>query len=238
MEVHHDGLGAVDHPLLEVAAVLHVEGAGATRGGAQGPGGHSQQPAERQPLRHLRGGEEEEERGVRVEGAVCDPRPNRDPAAYRDRSPAPRPARRCPERLPAASADGAAPAPLAGSQWLLLLSVVPSRRFGAERGAAPPRNPEIYWDLGDRPRLEHKNAAHRPASPWERGFGVSGGERKKEAERFVTKVHLEVSCQDAVQRGGVLDMLYKTRGGLLGRLVPEKKKVRAAGPRSVRVSLP
>lgn len=153
MEVHHDGLGAVDHPLLEVAAVLHVEGAGATRGGPQGPGGHGQQPAERQPLRHLRG-EEEEERGVRVEGAARDPLPDRDPAAYRDRSPAPRPARRCPERLPAGSADGAAPAPLSGSQWLLLLSVVPSRRLGAERGVPSPRKPEIYWDLGNRPRLE------------------------------------------------------------------------------------
>lgn len=62
---------------------------------------------------------------------------------------------------------------------------------------------------------------------------MSGGERKKEDKHFVTKVHLEVSCQDAVQRGGVLDMLYKTRGELLGCLVPYKKKVRTAGPRSV-----
>lgn len=54
---------------------------------------------------------------------------------------------------------------------------------------------------------------------------MSGGERKKQDERFVTKVHLELSCRDAVQTGGVADMLYKTGcvGGLFRVFGTEKK---------------
>lgn len=37
VEIHHHGLRAVHHPLLEVASVLHVEGAAADRRAAEGP---------------------------------------------------------------------------------------------------------------------------------------------------------------------------------------------------------
>lgn len=83
MEVHHDRFGVVYYPVLEVAAILHVEGAPAACRGAKGPavgyrgatrcqggrehllplqgqrsGGEGQQPPEHQPLGHLWGEEE------------------------------------------------------------------------------------------------------------------------------------------------------------------------------------